>query len=312
MKTTLNKLGREISYILRHNPKKYDLSLDEEGYVLIDELILKLKSNEKFNGINKDDLIALLNIDNNKRYVVKNNMIKASYGHSISINKNDVVIPPDILYHGTTKEAYSSIVNNGINSMKRGYVHLASNINEAIRVGKRRTNIPYILEIDAKRAYLDGVIFYKGNDEIYLTKYIDEKYISLYEIKEVFVVCAVIYDNDKILCVKRPANKSLPLCYEFPGGKIEKGETKEDAIIREIKEELLVDIEVDNYLGCVSYMYEERVNTKPFIVHLNVFKAHIVSGDVTLTEHVDKKYVTKKELVKLPFAKADIEIFKLL
>ena len=52
MKTTLNKLGREISYILRHNPKKYDLSLDEEGYVLIDELILKLKSNEKFNGIN--------------------------------------------------------------------------------------------------------------------------------------------------------------------------------------------------------------------------------------------------------------------
>ena len=43
-----------------------------------------------------------------------------------------------------------------------------------------------------------------------------------------------------------------------------------------------------------------------------MFKAHIVSGDVTLTEHVDKKYVTKKELVKLPFAKADIEIFKLL
>ena len=87
------------------------------------------------------------------------------------------VIPPDILYHGTTHKALDAIMNDGLKPMGRQYVHLSVDTETAVQVGKRRDNDPVILKIDALKAYNDGVRFYKGNDKVILADHVPQQYI---------------------------------------------------------------------------------------------------------------------------------------
>lgn len=175
------KLSKEISYVLRHNPNKYNLNMDENGYVLIAELLNGLNNSKQFKElITLNDLKEVIKVCDKERFKIDDDKIKALYGHTISLKiKMEEVIPPDILYHGTTKKALDSILNKGLDKRKRQYVHLAKEKEVAYRVGKRRDEEPVILKIAAKEACLDGIIFYYGGDDIYLTKYIPINYISI-------------------------------------------------------------------------------------------------------------------------------------
>ena len=114
------------------------------------------------------------------------------------------------------------------------------------------------------------------------------------------VVAAVITNDDwKILIAQRNLKKSQGGLWEFPGGKIEKGETKEEAIIREIKEELTIDIKVDKYIGEKIFNYPDKD------INLIALKCEKISGNVQLTEHEDIKWVKKSELENFKFAPAD-------
>ena len=173
------KLSKEISYVLRHNPEKYNLKMDLEGNVNIDDLLNGINSTNQFKEkVTKLDLIKMLEQLDKQRFKIENNSIKALYGHTINLNINkDEIIPPQFLFHGTTKEAYQKILESGIKKMKRQYVHLAKSIDVAFMVGRRRTKSPIILKIDALGAYNDGIKFYDGGDDIYLVEYISPKYI---------------------------------------------------------------------------------------------------------------------------------------
>lgn len=117
------------------------------------------------------------------------------------------------------------------------------------------------------------------------------------------VVAAVIMDrNGKILITQRNLKKTQGGLWEFPGGKVEKEETKEQAIIREIKEELNIDIEVKEYLDEKKFRYPEKT------INLIAFKCTKIRGDINLVEHEDAKWVRPNELSKFTFAPADIFI----
>lgn len=118
--------------------------------------------------------------------------------------------------------------------------------------------------------------------------------------KHINVVAAVIIDNDKILCVQRGPNNQLPLKWEFPGGKIEAGETPEEALRREIKEEMKCEIEVESQIEETVYEYEFGT------VHLLTYWCKVIEGAPTLTEHVDLRWLTLKELSSLEWAPADL------
>lgn len=118
------------------------------------------------------------------------------------------------------------------------------------------------------------------------------------------VVAAVIRLDQDVLCVKRGKQKSLPDKWEFPGGKIEAGETHEQAIIREIMEELKVLVQVDQYILSTDYEYPD------FKVTLHFYYAFIVQGDIQLTEHQEYLWVKPGELDKLDFAEADISLIQ--
>jgi 8-oxo-dGTP diphosphatase len=116
------------------------------------------------------------------------------------------------------------------------------------------------------------------------------------------VVCAIIKINGKILVTQRSEKMSLPLKWEFPGGKIESEETEVDCIRRELKEELNIDVDVQERLGPVVYSYPDfKIKLIPYVVKY-------ISGNIILNEHAQYKMLNISELLILDWAEADIPI----
>ena len=118
------------------------------------------------------------------------------------------------------------------------------------------------------------------------------------------VVAALIWDNDKFMICQRPENKSRALLWEFVGGKVEPGETKEQALIRECKEELDVTLSVGEIFMDVIHRYPD-IN-----VHLTLFNASILEGVPQKLEHNDIKWITVSEINNYEFCPADKEILE--
>ena len=124
--------------------------------------------------------------------------------------------------------------------------------------------------------------------------------------KKINVAAAVLKKNNKYFIAKRNKDKHLGGYFEFPGGKQDDNETLEETVIREIKEELNVDITVDSKLGEEHYS-DEKIN-----VHLHYFFCTIIRGDIILKEHEESAWVSKEEFNNYNFAEGDKDIISLL
>ncbi len=123
---------------------------------------------------------------------------------------------------------------------------------------------------------------------------------KLGRVKQINVVGAVIERDGLILCAQRGPGGSLGGMWEFPGGKIENGESPRDALIREIDEELHCEIAVGDEVTTTRYEYDFGVVT------LTTFWCELVSGTPTLTEHAEVRWLTRAELDQLDWAPADV------
>ena len=124
--------------------------------------------------------------------------------------------------------------------------------------------------------------------------------------KQIEVVAAAIIKDHKIFCAQRHNNGEVGLKWEFPGGKVEPGESKEEALIREIREELNSEIKVEKYLTTVKYEYDS------FSLSLDLYQCQLVKGNLELLEHINAKWIDGKELKNLDWAPADLAILDLL
>lgn len=116
------------------------------------------------------------------------------------------------------------------------------------------------------------------------------------------VAAALIKKDGKFLICQRPAYKTRGLLWEFVGGKLEKGESKEQALIRECKEELDITVKPKGVFMELVHEYPDMT------VELTVFNANIESGEITLLEHNDAKWITPDEIVQYDFCPADKDI----
>lgn len=123
--------------------------------------------------------------------------------------------------------------------------------------------------------------------------------------KSIEVVAAVIINNGKIFATQRSKGEFKDL-WEFPGGKMELDETQEAALIREIKEELDIEISVDEFLCTVNYDYPS------FHLTMHCFWCSIANGSIKLLEHKASKWLSKEELPSVEWLPADIEVIELL
>ena len=116
------------------------------------------------------------------------------------------------------------------------------------------------------------------------------------------VVAALIWQNGKFMICQRPAHKARGLLWEFVGGKVEPNETKEEALIRECREELAVTLSVGDVFMYVTHEYPDLT------VHLTLFNATISEGVPRMLEHNDIQWITPREIPSYDFCPADVEI----
>ena len=174
---TLNHISKYISLILRHKPETIGIALDEHGWANVGELI---------EGVNKtypftmEMLEEIVKTDPKTRYSFNDDktLIRANQGHSIPVDVElEQVKPPAILYHGTGEKFEASIDEIGLIPKSRLYVHLSSDIDTAIKVGKRHGK-PVVYEIDCKAMALDNYKFYISVNGVWLTKRVPSQYIK--------------------------------------------------------------------------------------------------------------------------------------
>lgn len=118
------------------------------------------------------------------------------------------------------------------------------------------------------------------------------------------VVAALIWDNGRFLACQRPAHKARGLLWEFVGGKVEKGETREEALIRECREELGVEVKPIDVFMRVVHEYPDLT------VHLILYNARITNGNIQLLEHNDARWLKPDEIPNYQFCPADKEILE--
>jgi 8-oxo-dGTP diphosphatase len=122
--------------------------------------------------------------------------------------------------------------------------------------------------------------------------------------KKIEVVAGVIHFKNKILCVQRPPNKLSYISekFEFPGGKIESGESHKEALKRELEEELSITARINELYLTVRHAYPD------FDLTMHAYQCEVDSKEIVLHEHIDEKWLTLSELSQLDWAAADLPI----
>ena len=183
-----------------HNPLKYNLVLDKEGWTSVNELLIALPlhhhNNRWYRHLKRQDLEEMIARSDKVRFELKDDKIRALYGHSYYASGLFTKVhkitsrPPDILYHGTSPFAAKNIMSEGLRPMNRQYVHLSTNENTAFQVGKHKTILkkeeeqPVIITVFAIKAYNTGVYhFYQASDSVWLTDYMHPSFMELLKYK---------------------------------------------------------------------------------------------------------------------------------
>ena len=156
----LEQIGRTMAGVLRHFPEKFGLEMDDQGFINLREFVNALKDQSKrYHWLRPHHIIAIIETDPKGRYQISNDMIRATYGHSIELNLR---LPteniPDSLYYPTTPEEADILLETGLKPSDRKMVHLSKTYNDALLAGRVRTGEPIILEIDAKGAIGAGIV----------------------------------------------------------------------------------------------------------------------------------------------------------
>ncbi len=166
-----------LSLVLRHKPQMLDLVLDENGWADVEVLLERMRRESK--AITFEQLDFVVKYNDKKRFAFNENktQIRASQGHSITINLDyKPVVPPEFLYHGTSVKFIKPIREKGLLKMKRHHVHLSVDIETATKVGARRGK-PVILTIRTLEMHQEGHEFFKSENGVWLTDKVPPQFI---------------------------------------------------------------------------------------------------------------------------------------
>jgi putative RNA 2'-phosphotransferase len=176
----LRQLSRAASHALRHEPWLYELELDAEGWVAAADLLAALRAERsEWASLTEGDLAEMIAQSEKQRHELRDGRIRALYGHSTPERLlKEQCAPPRVLYHGTAPATAAHIRADGLKPMGRHYVHLSADVATAEQVGRRKASAPVILTIDASAAHDAGVVFYRGNDLVWLANVVPASFIS--------------------------------------------------------------------------------------------------------------------------------------
>ncbi len=179
----IEHLGKTMAGALRHFPEKFSLKMDEHGWVSIYSLIDAVRArSQRFRWLRPHHIEGIVETDPKGRYQIKDNEIRATYGHSIDI---DLDLPteniPEKLYYPTTTEEINIILETGLKPVDRKMVHLSKTIHDAKTAGSHRVENPVIIEIDAKKAIENGLVIMQAGKTVYVAKDVPAEYLRKLE-----------------------------------------------------------------------------------------------------------------------------------
>jgi putative RNA 2'-phosphotransferase len=182
--------------ILRHDPGQAGIVLDEAGWTSVDYLLVAI-------NLSMETLEEIVAADEKNRFEFNpgRTKIRASQGHSVSIDLGyDVMSPPLYLYHGTSLDNLESIMRYGLLKMERHDVHMFEDYKLALEIATKRRKNPVVLRIASGEMFEDGYIFKKSTNDVWLTLFVDKKYISEQKEDEVSRIARNIFTlfNDHI------------------------------------------------------------------------------------------------------------------
>ena len=166
----LDHLGRVMTGILRHFPDRYQLTTDPHGWVGVPDMVRAIaRKHPAYHWLRPLHLVAIAETDAKGRYEVRDDRVRATYGHTLEI---ELDLPteniPDRLYFPVTAEETAIVLEVGLKPSDRRKVHLSKTAAAARAAGKVRTPEPTILEIDARRAREAGIVIMQAGKTVYL------------------------------------------------------------------------------------------------------------------------------------------------
>ena len=172
------RISKFLSLVLRHQPEKIGLSLDQSGWASVERLI-EASSSRGFD-FTREELQNVVDGNDKKRFSLSEDglWIRANQGHSIEVELGYApTAPPEILYHGTAERFLTSIKQQGLIKGKRHHVHLSADVDTATKVGRRHGK-PVVLRIEAGRMGQDDFIFYLSANGVWLTDCVPVRYLT--------------------------------------------------------------------------------------------------------------------------------------
>jgi putative RNA 2'-phosphotransferase len=176
------RISKFLSLVLRHKPEQIGLELDSNGWADVNTLIQKC--NQSSIPLSLDILKHVVDTNSKKRFAFneQQNKIRANQGHSIEVELElQAIEPPGILYHGTAERFVSSILEKGLIKQQRQHVHLSSDIETAINVGRRHGR-PFVFEVLAYQMFSDNYQFFLSDNGVWLTNDVPSKYLKTKEL----------------------------------------------------------------------------------------------------------------------------------
>ena len=170
----MKSLSKFLSLILRHQPQKVGIELDEHGWADVEELCRRVR------GLDRATLEQIVAQDEKQRYSFSadGKLIRANQGHSIPVDVELAELePPEILYHGTGEKFAASIKAQGLIRKSRLYVHLSGDAETARKVGQRHGK-PLIFLVESGKMFADGFKFYRSVNGVWLTEHVPAKYLK--------------------------------------------------------------------------------------------------------------------------------------
>jgi len=179
----VDQLGRIMAGVLRHFPERFELPMDEHGWVDVRSLVEAVRARRnQFHWLRPHHVKALVATDPKGRYQLEEERVRATYGHSLEV---DLDLPtdniPDTLYYPATEEEVPIILETGLKPSDRKHVHLSLAPENAISAGEHRTEKPVVLKVDAKNAIKGGVLIKRAGKTVFITKEVPADYLSRHE-----------------------------------------------------------------------------------------------------------------------------------
>lgn len=163
------RISKLMTRMLRHTPEEFGLKLDpQDASCPVGELLEAMRALPRWSRVTREDVEQVVRNSDKQRFELREERIRARYGHSYTNVQYTPGVPPAVLFHGTNRQALPSILKQGISPMGRQYVHLSEGTGFAELAGRRRGEL-VLLQVDTEAAAAAGVTFYYAGNEVWLS-----------------------------------------------------------------------------------------------------------------------------------------------